>query len=88
MNGESGNARLADDNASAWRAHLDSSQEALNRTMDRVFQEHHDLPVERVMAPLRLGFQELGVVPDDEWLRPYAEAISAGRRVQFEIKDA
>jgi hypothetical protein len=41
--------------------------------------------VERVTAALRQAFGGMGFNPADDWLTPYAEVISGGQPVRFQL---
>jgi hypothetical protein len=68
-----------------WREYLKGNLAALNDGVERVFQDKHDAPVPEVMAALRETFGLVGMTPTDDFLRPYAEAISDGRAVKLEL---
>lgn len=76
---------MADDIAGAWRTHQEANLTALNEGTERVFEAKHDGPVPEVVDALREMFAGVGMTPDDDFLLSYAEVISAGRPVKFEL---
>jgi hypothetical protein len=76
---------MADDFGTEWHHLLEGRQERINVEIDKVFDAHHDKSVPEVMAALRLMFSEVDMFPTDKWLRPYAKAISRGKRVRFDL---
>jgi hypothetical protein len=77
--------QVADDTADAWRAHQGANLTALNEGIERVFEAKHDAPVPEVVEALREMFAGVGMTPDDDFLLSYAEVISEGRPVKFEL---
>jgi len=70
-----------------WRQHLESKRDQLTAVMEQVYEGHKGGPVPEVRDALRQALeQEVGLTElTDDWLTPYAEVISGGRRVVFEV---
>jgi hypothetical protein len=76
-----GKRGMTDDVVAAFQEHLVAQRDVLNAGVERVFNANYDRQVPEVMDGLREMFAEVGMTPDDDFLRPYAEVISSSCRV-------